>query len=123
MKKLLISLAIIILSFGLVLPVNAADVTLAWDENSPPVAGYGVYWSTVNEMPFPNTADAGNVTQFQITGLEENTTYYFAVDAYDSTGNRSDYSDILAYTILPDRIVIRVLDRPGNITVIWKGME
>ena len=119
MKKSLTYLLIILLAFASW--ANAIDVTLGWDaSNDPAPAGYGVHWDTVNQIPFNNTADVSTGTQHTITGLAENTTYYFAVDAYDAEGNRSVYSNILEYIVRAERVIIRVMDRPNKIKIIWE---
>jgi hypothetical protein len=99
---------------------NAADVTVAWNANDPAPAGYTLYWDTVNEIPFNNSADVPTGTQHTVTDLIVGTTYYFAADAYDAQGNRSAYSDILEYVIEAERVIIRVLDRPKDIQILWK---
>ena len=118
MKKLLIYLAIIFLAWtGAAM---AADVTLAWDANTEPeVTGYKLYWSTVNEIPFTDSVDVQNVTQYTIPDLTEGTTYYFAATAYSAT-QESQYSDILAYVVQPGRVIIRVLDRPKSIRAVFE---
>lgn len=82
-------------------PVNlpAAQVTLAWDPNSESnLAGYHIYWGTVSRS-YENKATIGTETSYPITGLQEETTYYIAVTAYDTDGNESDYSAELAYAV------------------------
>lgn len=81
---------------------HAADVTLGWDPNSEnDVEGYGVYFSqddsgppytlfgyvALNEMNDPGSPS------FTITGLEMGARYFFAVTAYDTSGNESAYSN------------------------------
>lgn len=82
--------------------VFAADVTLGWDPNiEEGVEGYGVYFS--QNVPGPpyslfgyialdelNNSDSPNVT---VTALEKGSRYYFAVTAYDSSGNESAFSN------------------------------
>jgi hypothetical protein len=43
--------------------------------------------------------DAGNTTEYTLTGLTEGTTYYFAATAYDTLDNESGYSTEIVYTI------------------------
>lgn len=117
MKKLLLALILTVTCNSLLF---AADVTVAWDANDPAPAGYGIYWDTVNEMPFNNMADVPTGTRHTIPGLIENTTYFFAVDAYDVDGNRSSYSNILEYVVEAEQVVIRVIDRPKGIQIIWE---
>jgi hypothetical protein len=79
----------------------AADVTLAWDANQEnDLEGYGVYFSSGTDGPpydffgYISTAELnnGNSPTFTITGLQQDATYYFAVSAYDTSGNESAYS-------------------------------
>ena len=66
--------------------VDAASLTLAWDENrESDLAGYVVYWGT-QSTTYSNTIDAGKNTQFQVSGLADNTRYYFVVKAYNTAG-------------------------------------
>lgn len=36
--------------------------------------------------------DAGQLSEFTLTGLQRGLTYYLAVSAYDQSGNESSYS-------------------------------
>ena len=77
----------------------AHQVTLAWDPNADPdIAGYITHWGT-SSGDYTHLTDVGNTTMHTIRGLEENQVYYFAVTAYDSEYNESDYSEELAHTI------------------------
>ncbi|MCP4689813.1 MAG: fibronectin type III domain-containing protein, partial [Desulfobacterales bacterium] len=90
---------------------GAAAVTLSWDPISdhPDLAGYKIYYKIGSsgapyngtgadqgasgfETPLQSLADAAN-PRFTLTGLAENTTYYFVVAAYDDPGAESDYSN------------------------------
>jgi hypothetical protein len=81
-------------------PISPAhQVTLAWDPNAESdLAGYITYWGT-SRGNYPYLTDVGNNTSHTITGLEEDRVYYFAITAYDSEYNESDYSDELAYVV------------------------
>lgn len=82
--------------------VSAYDVTLSWDPNTEPdLAGYKVYYGTSSHN-YTETIDVGNTTTYQITGLSEGT-YYFAVTAYDTSGNESDFSDEVSKTFLQNQ--------------------
>jgi hypothetical protein len=85
----------------------AGDVTLSW---GPPVinadgtnlsdlAGYRIYYGTTSGS-YIYYADTGNVISYQMTDLEEGLTYYFAVTAYDTSGNESEYSNEAARYII-----------------------
>jgi hypothetical protein len=79
----------------------AADVTLAWDANAESdLEGYGVYFRRGSSGPpydlfgyvaVDELSNADSPT-FTVTGLQQGATYYFAVTAYDASGNESAYS-------------------------------
>ena len=59
------------------------SITLNWTSNpESDVAGYKIYWGTSSGYIYENSIDAGNVTKYTITDLD-NTKYYVAVTAYD----------------------------------------
>ena len=79
----------------------AADVTLAWDANAESdLEGYGVYFSRGSSGPpydlfgYVGVDELSNSSSpaFTVTGLQSGATYYFAVTAYDASGNESAYS-------------------------------
>ena len=76
--------------------VFADTVTLAWDP-SDGATGYTVKWGT-SEGVYPNVADAGNTTTFNISGLTAGGTYWTVVQAY-TADNVSDYSTPLQFTV------------------------
>lgn len=79
--------------------VNAAQITIAWDQNpEPDIAGYRMHYGTTSGN-YQHNVDVGNHTSCTISGLEEGTTYYFAATAYVSENVESGYSEQLAYTI------------------------
>ena len=89
---------------GVLLPVITfgAEVTLGWEPNSEPdIAGYKVYYKTGSpgalydgtEASEGNSPiDVGNVTEFTLTGLSENTVYHSVITAYDTENLESDFS-------------------------------
>ena len=77
----------------------ADGITLAWDPNpEPEVAGYKVYSGSASRT-YAGGADVGNWTNCFMSGLEPGKTYYFAATAYSSTGEESDYSAEVVYTV------------------------
>ncbi len=58
------------------------------------VAGYGVYRSNVADGPYRRIGDVDSdeETEFADYGVVNGITYYYAVDAYDFSGNESDLS-------------------------------
>lgn len=62
-----------------------ADVTLAWDANSEQnLGGYRLHWGQ-QSRDYKDSLAVGNVTTYAVTGLQDETSYYFAVTAYDIT--------------------------------------
>ncbi len=74
-------------------------VTLSWDPpttnvDGTPVTdltGYRIYYG-LSSRNYSWVIEVGNVTTYKIENLSPNT-YYFAVTAYDTSGNESDYSN------------------------------
>ena len=70
----------------------ASAFTLAWDPNTEnDLAGYKVYYGTQSGS-YDFAIDAGNTTYYTVTRLEPETRYYFALTAYDTSRNESDFS-------------------------------
>ncbi len=70
-----------------------ASFTLAWDPNQEPdLAGYKLYYGT-SSRSYSQNVNVGNLTLYTLAGLQAGVTYYFAVTAYDTEGNESDYSN------------------------------
>jgi|GEM_PF-5829091 len=68
-------------------PTTNADGTLLTD-----LEGYRVYYGTSSHN-YSQDIDVGNVTTYTITNLVSGVTYYFAVTAYDTSGNESNFSN------------------------------
>jgi PKD repeat protein len=72
---------------------HAKDYTFSWSANPEPVEGYRLYYKKGGEAgpPYDGTnslnglspIDIGKLTTFTISGLEDDTTYHFALTAYD----------------------------------------
>ncbi len=71
-------------------------VKLTWNvaKDNDIVAGYKVYYGkeavTEPGQDYESNVDAGNKISYMLEGLDNGTTYYFAVTAYDVTGNESE---------------------------------
>ena len=86
--------ALIIAAFLLLVPAfaQAAAVTLEWDPNTDGVtAGYYVYYGTQSGN-YSGTVDVGSSTSAVVNLNDPNATYYFAVQAYSPTGEKSPLS-------------------------------
>lgn len=85
---------------------EAAKIT--WDEATDNVGikGYQVHYGltavTETGQKYDETIDAGNVTEYLLTELENDKKYYFSIIAYDAAGNESErWADELSLT--PDK--------------------
>jgi hypothetical protein len=77
----------------------SAQVTLAWDPgNQSDLKGYKIYYGTVSGN-YQWTIDAGNVTNYMVTGLNTGATYYAAATAYNSSGLESTFSNEVTFTV------------------------
>jgi len=86
--------ALIIAAFLLLVPAfaQAAAVTLEWDANTDGVtAGYYVYYGTQSGN-YSGTVDVGSSTSAVVNLNDPYATYYFAVQAYSPTGEKSPLS-------------------------------
>lgn len=73
-------------------------IKIEWDANTESdLAGYIIYKGTVKNH-FTDSIDVGNKTSYVDTNVKYDSTYYYAVAAYDSDGNKSQLSDIIEIT-------------------------
>jgi hypothetical protein len=84
---------------------SAAQATLAWNPSTTytdgkPLTGIGGYRVYAGTAPgsYSQNINVGNVTSYTFTNLNDATTYYFAVTAYDTAGLASSFSNALMYT-------------------------
>lgn len=68
-------------------PTTNADGTPLTD-----LAGYKIYYGT-SSGNYSQKINVGNVTTYKVTNLTSDNTYYFAVTAYDKSGNASKFSN------------------------------
>lgn len=96
------------LTLGIIDLAYSGEALLSW---TPPttnvdgtpltdLSGYKIYYGTATGT-YNSTLDVGNTATSTVMNLTEKTTYYFAVTAYDTTGNESSYSNEVSKTI-PD---------------------
>lgn len=116
------------LGFFLLAVINAAiaaDVNLAWDAStSTNVGGYKFYYGTKSKI-YTDSVDVGNVTNYKMTGLNDNTLYFFALKSYDTTrqkesaGYSNEVSTATAGTVPiivpPPTIAALTLTKIGNL--------
>ena len=89
--------------------VHAARVSLSWtapttnQDNTPltDLAGYKVYHGFASRS-YDVTIDVGLTTSAVLSDLQDGRTYYFAVTAYDTSGNQSLFTEVPYTTALAD---------------------
>ena len=67
--------------------------------------GYKVHYGTAIGG-YDITLDAGNVTDYIVTGLADGTTYYFVVTAYDLTQESADSNEVNAVPVASPPLLI-----------------
>lgn len=73
------------------------SATLSWVASSnSSVVGYNIYYGAVSQQ-YTNSVSVGTVTSVMVSGLVENTTYFFAATAHNSVGNESPFSNQTAF--------------------------
>ncbi|MEO0228295.1 MAG: FG-GAP-like repeat-containing protein [candidate division WOR-3 bacterium] len=80
----------------------AVNIRLAWDPpNNPPpdLAGYKVYYGHASRNYGP-PIDVGNVTTYLLTNIDPKQIYFFAVTAYDTSNNESEFSNEVRWPAL-----------------------
>jgi phosphodiesterase/alkaline phosphatase D-like protein len=84
--------------------VTQTSMIVNWSAAST-ATGYRLDVSTTNTFSSfvtgYNNLDVSNVTSYSLSGLTQNTTYYYRVRAYNNGGN-GDYSNIISQATLPD---------------------
>jgi PKD repeat protein len=91
MKYVLTAMAFIFILLNPLSDARAASVKLSWLSNSEPdLEGYKVHYG-ISSKTYTKTIDVGNVTSYSLSILDSGT-YYFALTAYDFSGNESGFS-------------------------------
>jgi hypothetical protein len=95
-------------------------LTLAWEPNTEEdLAGYKVSYGT-RSGDYDFTIDLGKVTQYTLTGLAPGTQYYFALTAYDTSLNESDFSAEVSAVTDPKNTVVSDFDADGVPDILWR---
>jgi hypothetical protein len=105
-----------VLSVGTITSTSAIPLNWTASTDNVGVAGYRLYWWTpavyrghsgrgggitlVSPAKYTLLADNLSSTSYTVTGLSPNSTYHFAVAAFDAAGNQSAYSNIVSGTTL-----------------------
>ncbi len=96
---------------------SSNSATLQWAANQESdLAGYRVYHGT-NSGSYGGSQNVGMTTTYQYVNLESNKTHYFAVTAYDTSGNESSPSPEVYKTITgPNSLLTISLSGSGTVT-------
>src|SRR3990172_1206731 len=92
-RNLAIPFVLILVSLFLSYPA-IAEIRLAWAPNTEPdVGGYKVHYGP-SSRTYTQHADVPgrDTTEYAVTNLTPGKRYYFALTAYDTSGNESGYS-------------------------------
>lgn len=88
-----------LLLLGLAPSAHAASAILSWNSNSDSdLGGYIAFWGGAART-YSNQSDVGTARSLTIPGLTAGNTYYFAVKAYDTSGNQSAFSSEVSLTV------------------------
>ncbi|MDZ7260776.1 MAG: fibronectin type III domain-containing protein, partial [candidate division KSB1 bacterium] len=93
--------SIFLLLFGIYSHVVAGTGSLivSWDPNKEAdLKGYKIYYGTATRN-YSSIVDVGNIISHTVNNLSEGVTYFFAVTAYDTAGNESDFSVEVSATV------------------------
>jgi len=99
-KAFLLGLAVgIVFSMIIVIAALGAEATVSWSANTEnDLSGYRIYYGTSSGI-YDNVVDVSNNISHTVTNLDSNTTYYFAVTAYDLSGNESEFSEEVSWKL------------------------
>jgi len=80
---------------------NSDEVNLSWNANTESdLAGYRLYHGTASGA-YGSPTQIGLQTTHTVTGLSPATTYFFALSAFDTSGNESGKSNEVAFLVPP----------------------
>lgn len=107
--------------------VFGLSIRVTWNPNTESdLAGYKVYYGTQSGV-YGNPVDVGNVTTWNLDNVAEKTTYYFALTAYDTSGNESLKSEEASVTT-PDQTppnapnIIEVVPGVKSVDISWSSV-
>ena len=112
---------------------HAYTVTLQWDASTDTdLAGYKMYYANANVQPFAGTGATQGVsgavtipkgTQIgSLSGLDPAKPYFFAITAYNISGQESAYSNIVTVPIIPRISNFKSVTMQNTIILSWNAM-
>ena len=112
-----------VLAFATLSAGATQSVTLAWNPStSSDIVGYTIYYGDACHA-YTIAVSFGNVSSATISGLIDNTTYYFAAKARNASGEVSDFSNEASYAVPAAAAVAgSAVDSNGASSVPASGM-
>lgn len=102
-------------------PATSVDISLDWNNDTSGITNFTVEYS-LDESTWVNTGYSSTTSHYKVTGLQQNTLYYFRVSAVNSTrGTVSGFATISESTI-PAGPPVAVWDS-GTSSFIWTPSE
>ena len=94
--------------------VWAQEIIVFWDSNEETdLAGYNVYFGQASRS-YDTCIDVGMTLEHKMTTLPDTGLYYFALTAYDSVGNESDFSEEVSIRIDGNRLTKHLFKLMAN---------
>lgn len=118
---------LVLLLVGISCSAWGKTVTLSWDASPSTVSGYKIHYDTDSSTTSLNGTgategaspiDVGNVLTYTVNGLADTVDHYFAVTAYDGSGNESIYSNTVHSAPVSSTNVAPVLAAIGNKSIL-----
>jgi hypothetical protein len=82
-------------------PVSTSQISLSWTDNADDESGFKIKRATVSGGPHSHIATvAADAESHTDTGLNDGTTYYYRVCAFNAAGNSTDSNEDEATTLL-----------------------
>ena len=99
------------------------SLILTWEANlESDLAGYRLYYGEKSRQ-YDSSISVGNVTRYEITGLDAGRRYFFAVTAIDLAGNESGFSNEVAIEFPSDQDTLRLQGKSYNYPNPFKVVE
>ncbi|MFH1076813.1 MAG: fibronectin type III domain-containing protein [Pseudomonadota bacterium] len=71
---------------GLATTPSETAIKVSWTANTDTALGYYLYWGVKDSLDVRQAIGDAHTSSFNIDKLQSNTTYYFAISAYDTSG-------------------------------------
>ena len=109
-----LTIFVVVAFFPLSDRVWAQEIIVFWDGNEEPdLAGYKIYFGQTSGS-YDTCIDVGMTLEHEMTALQDTGLYYFAVTAYDSAGNESDFSQEVFIRIDGNRLIRHLFKLMAN---------